>query len=358
MPQRKEIQWTELRVGITVIVSLIVLGVGIFLISGQIGFLARKYTLRAYFATAAGLRPGSPVELAGIPVGSIKTVRISDSQDPRRAVEIVMRVGRSYQNQIRSDSVVNETTAGLLGETYLDITRGSQNQPVVPDGGEVGTHQEADIKQVMQNANDVVENLNVLSARLNDITNQITQGKGSIGKLLYDETFYNQLNSTVKSAQAIITSVHEGQGTIGKFLVDPTVYDKTVATLNRLNQFMDQAQNGPGTLGRFMNDPAVYNQLRDLSAKLNTMIDNINQGQGTLGKLVTDKQLYDHMNSAMAHVDTVTGRMEQGTGTLGKLSTDDTLYKNLSSSSESLREFLTEFRKNPRKYLTLHIRIF
>lgn len=358
MPQRKEIQWAQLRVGITVAVCLIILIAGVFVVSGQIGFITRKYSLRAYFATAAQLRPGSQVDLAGIPVGTVKSVNISNSHDPNRAVVIVMTIARKYQDEIRQNSEVDQTTAGLLGESYLDISRGSPDQAVIPDDGEIKAHQEADMKQVMKNANDVVSNLTVLSSRLNDITNEITQGKGSIGKLLYDESFYNQLQATVKSAHQMIASMQDGRGTIGKFMDDPTVYNKTVDTLNRLNQFLDEAQNGQGTLGRIVSDPALYNQLRDLSAKLNTTIDNINKGQGTLGKLVTDKELYDHMNSTMAHVDTLTARIDQGTGTLGKLSTDDTLYKNLSASSESLRAFLTEFRKNPKKYLSIRVHIF
>jgi phospholipid/cholesterol/gamma-HCH transport system substrate-binding protein len=358
MPQRKEIQWAQLRVGITVAVCLIILIAGVFVVSGQIGFITRKYSLRAYFATAAQLRPGSQVDLAGIPVGTVKSVSISNSHDPNRAVIIVMSIALKYQDDIRRDSEVDQTTAGLLGESYLDISRGSPGQPVIPDNGEIKAHQEADMKQVMKNANDVVSNLTVLSARLNDITNEITQGKGSIGKLLYDDSFYNQLQATAKSAHEMIASIQDGRGTIGKFMADPTVYNKTVDTLNRLNQFLDQAQNGQGTLGRIVSDPALYNQLRDLSAKLNTTIDNINKGQGTLGKLVTDKELYDHMNSTMAHVDTLTARIDEGKGTLGKLSTDDTLYKNLSASSESLRAFLTEFRKNPKKYLSIRVHIF
>lgn len=358
MPQRKEVQWAQLRVGITVTVCLVILIIGVFLVSGQIGFITRKYTLRAYFANAEQLRPGSSVDLAGIPVGTVKSVNVSDSPDPNRSVEIVMSVERKYQNEIRQDSVVDQTNLGLLGEVILDITRGSQNSPVIPDNGEIQALREPDIKQVMKNANDVVSNLTVLSARLNDITNEITQGKGSLGKLLYDESLYNELSATTKSAHQMMASMQSGQGTIAKFMNDPTAYNKTIDTLNRLNQLLDQAQNGQGTLGRIISDPALYNQFKDLAAKLNTTIDNVNKGQGTLGKFVTDKELYDHMNSTMAHVDSLTQRMDQGTGTLGKLSTDDTLYKNLSASSESLRAFLAEFRKNPKKYLQIRVHIF
>jgi phospholipid/cholesterol/gamma-HCH transport system substrate-binding protein len=341
-----------------VAVALIILVVAIFSVSGQIGFVTRKYTLRAYFPSAEGLRPGSPVDLAGIPAGSIKDIRLSQYRDPNRSVEIVLSIQRKFQREIRADSVANETTAGLLGETFLDISRGSPNQPELQNGSEIKTLEEADIKRIEMNANDVISNLNQLSRQLNDITNQITQGRGSIGKLLYDESFYNRMNQALTGMQTLVNNLQGGQGTMGKLLVDPTLYDKTVATVDRLNQLMDQVQNGQGTIGRFVSDPALYNQLKDIATKTDTLLDNINKGQGTLGKFVTDKQLYDRMDSTMGHVDNITAHMDQGTGTLGKFSTDDTLYKNLSASSQSLREFLDAFRKNPRKYLQVRVHIF
>jgi phospholipid/cholesterol/gamma-HCH transport system substrate-binding protein len=358
MPQRKEIHWAQLRVGIMVTISLIVLSVAIFLISGQIGFITRKYTLHAYFPGAEGLRPGSEVDLAGIPAGAVKAIRISPYQDPQRSVEIDLKIMQKFRDQIRADSVANQTTAGLLGDAFIDISRGSPDQPIIPDDGVIKSSQAADIKQIQANANNVIANLTELSQKLTDITDQITKGQGSIGKLLYDETLYNRLNQTLGSAQILVDNVRKGQGTIGKFMVDPAVYNKTEATLDRLNSVLDQVQNGQGTLPKLINDPALYNQLRDITAKANTMIDNINKGQGTLGKLVTDKELYDRVNSTMSHLDTITDRIQQGTGTLGKLSTDPSLYNNLRDSSQSLKEFLVEFRKNPKKYLQVRVHLF
>jgi phospholipid/cholesterol/gamma-HCH transport system substrate-binding protein len=88
------------------------------------------------------------------------------------------------------------------------------------------------------------------------------------------------------------------------------------------------------------------------------LIDGINQGHGTLGKLTKDEQFYDRMNSSLAHVDAITARIDQGQGTLGKLSTDSTLFNNLSASSQSLKEFLADFRKNPKKYLNIKLHMF
>ncbi|MFB3922762.1 MAG: MlaD family protein [Terriglobia bacterium] len=358
MPERKQISWAQLRVGLLVLTSLVVFAVGVFFISGRGGFFTRKYTLRTYFSGASGLREGSQVRIAGIPVGVVQRIRISDSTEPTRAVEVLMRVPVDYRDEIRADSEARLATAGLLGEAFVDITRGQPAEPAVPNNGEVKSVEEADIKRIVQNTNDVISNLRVLSSKLNDITNQVQSGKGTMGKFLYDQSLYNRLNEMSTDLQRVMARLEQGQGTIGKLMQDETLYQRTVASIDRLNQILDDVQHGKGTLAKFINDPTVYNEVHQLVARANTMVDNVNNGKGTLGKLATDPQLYNRMNETFDRMNIIATRIEQGQGTLGKLSTDPTLYNNLSTSSQSLREFLTEFRKNPKKYLTVQLKIF
>ena len=357
MPQRKEINWSQLRVGILVAVSLVVLAVGVFLISSQMGFLSRRYTLKTYLSDASGLREGSQVQLAGIPIGNVEAIRVSSYTEPLRAVEIDMKVRKRYQDQIRADSVVTTETSGLLGEKYINISRGSPGQPVLSDGAELKSQEEAGIKQVVQNTADVLSNLRGLSSKLNDITSQITTAKGSMGKFIYDPALYNRMNETASEAQRVVADIERGHGTIGKLIADEALYQQMSATMDRLNNFIEEVQHGKGSAGRFVTDPAVYDNLNKAAAKANTLIDNINSNKGTLGRLINDPQLYNHLNETVDHLNTITARMEKGEGTLGLLSTDKTLYNNLSESAKSLREFLTELRQNPKKYLTLHVRI-
>jgi phospholipid/cholesterol/gamma-HCH transport system substrate-binding protein len=341
-----------------VIIGLAILAIGIFFISGQEGFFRRRYKLKAYVSEAAGLRQGAQVSLAGVAVGSVDRIEISPYPERARAVEIVMRVARAYQDQIRTDSRASIETVGLLGDSYVDITRGTPGQEVIADGGVLKTSEEADVKRVVQNANDVFVNLRVLSAKLNDISGQIQSGKGSVGKLVYDQTLYNRLNKTSDTIDRMVTRVEQGQGTLGKLMADETLYGTTVATIDRLNKVMDDMQHGPGSLAKFVSDPSVYNNVNHLVTQANSLVDNINQGQGTLGKLAKDPQLYNRLNETFDHLNALSTRMDQGQGTLGKLSTDPTLYNNLSQSSQSLRDFLTEFKKSPKKYLTLRVRMF
>jgi phospholipid/cholesterol/gamma-HCH transport system substrate-binding protein len=358
MPQHERVKWAQLRVGIMVVVSLIVFAVAVFFISGQIGFFTRHYTLKAYLSSAGDLREGAQVRLAGIAVGSVARIGISPYDDRQRAVEVDLKIARTFQKQIRTDSVASVETVGLLGDSYVDITRGTAGHEVMQDGGAVKTAEKADIAAVMQNTNEVIMNLSTLSSKLDDITSHIQAGKGSMGKLLYDQTLYNKMNATVSGAQAMVDRVQRGEGTIGKLMADDTLYNRTVSTLDRLNQVIDDVQHGDGSLAKFISDPSAYNNLNRLMTNGNTLIDGINQGHGTLGKLAKDEELYNRLNSTLGHMDTITARIDQGQGTLGKLSTDPTLFNNLNASSQSLKEFLADFRKNPKKYLSIKLHIF
>src|SRR2546425_2615718 len=104
MPQRGQIAWAQLRVGALVIVSLTIFALGIFLISGEVGFLTRKYKVRAYFSDAGGLREGAQVRLAGIAVGNVDRILISPFPEAGRAVEVVMRIAHTDRKSTRLNS--------------------------------------------------------------------------------------------------------------------------------------------------------------------------------------------------------------------------------------------------------------
>ncbi|MGH9352792.1 MAG: MlaD family protein [Terriglobia bacterium] len=358
MPQRKELPWSQLRVGLMVAVALIILVVGLFFVSGHVGFFTSQYKLEAYFTEAQGLQAGASVQLAGVPVGSVSDIRLSPYKDPKRAVQVVMRIGRRFQPDIRADSVADIETAGLLGEGFVNITRGSAAEPPVAPGSVVKTQQQADIKQIVQNANDVLTNLTDLSTKLNDVTNQITKGKGTVGKFIYDPTLYNRMDDTVAKLQDLMDQVSHGKGTLGELVSNDELYQKLNGTLDRANSLMDQIQHGNGTLGKLLNNPSLYDKLDKTITEARDLVTNVNQGNGTLGKLAKDPQLDDRLNEVAGNIDTITGRMAKGQGSLGLLSTDTKLYNNLTDTSQSLREFMDEFRKSPKKYLTFHVHIF
>ena len=96
MPSRKEIQWSQLRVGALVLAATAVLIGLIFLMSGSSGGLfAQKIVLRCYFENAAGVKNGAPVTLEGVTIGNVIHVRVVPDRNPT-PVEVTMQVGHEY----------------------------------------------------------------------------------------------------------------------------------------------------------------------------------------------------------------------------------------------------------------------
>src|SRR5271157_3308347 len=93
--------------------------------SNTAGLFTARITIHAFFDNAQGLREGAPVRLAGVDIGNVTAIRIVPDKDKQLTpVEVTMKVSTKYIYALRRDSVTSLNTAGVLGETYLDIESG------------------------------------------------------------------------------------------------------------------------------------------------------------------------------------------------------------------------------------------
>src|ERR1051326_4845328 len=120
MPSKQQLQWSGLRVGVTVIFSIVILFTLTILMTSAQGLFTRKITLRAYFDNAEGLRTGAPVRLQGVDIGNVTKIRVLTSRKDT-PVELELKVSTRYNDSLHKDSVAELTTAGVLGETFVDI---------------------------------------------------------------------------------------------------------------------------------------------------------------------------------------------------------------------------------------------
>jgi phospholipid/cholesterol/gamma-HCH transport system substrate-binding protein len=348
-----------LRVGLTVLVATITLGVLIFLMTGSTGLFTPKIMLRAYFDSASGLRVGAPVRLQDVDIGNVQSIRVV--LDPARKtapVEVRMKVGTRYIGFLRKDSVVSLNTAGVLGETYVNIDSTKAKDAQVANNDELKTEEKPDLNDVVKATQTTMVNVQALLARADNIMSTVENGQGTIGKLIKDDELYRRVNSTVREFQGIAQQINSGNGSIGKFLYDDQLYNKANATVDKLNALLDQVNAGRGTLGKFVKDESLYNNARDITVKANRMIDDINAGKGTIGKLARDEQFAAKIDSTVTKLNTLVERLEAGQGTAGKLLTDPTLFNNANSMLVESRSLIQAIREHPKTYLTIHLKLF
>jgi phospholipid/cholesterol/gamma-HCH transport system substrate-binding protein len=358
MATRRSLAWTELRVGILVITSFALLALAIFYISGQSGFFVRKYTIVVYFQNANNLRGGAEVSLEGVTIGNVDRVNVSKYSDPERAVEAVLKLDERYKNIIRTDSKATISTIGLLGDSKVDLTRGTEAGMVIDDGGTLQGTEEGDIRRIVQGANDVVANFQVLSEDFKKITDRIARGEGTLGKFLTDTSIYDNANLAARELNTLVRDARTGPGTMGRLISDDELYMKITQISDRVDLLVKKIESGNGTIGKFVNDPSLYNRADNLTAKFQAITDRIDRGEGTLGKLSRDDALYNDFRTGVTKFNALMDSVQNGEGSIGRFLKDPSVFNNINQVTSEFEKLMYDFRQNPEKYLTVNFKLF
>jgi phospholipid/cholesterol/gamma-HCH transport system substrate-binding protein len=359
VPSQKQLKWSQLKVGLTVIFASIVLGILIFLMTGTSGLFTKKIMVKSYFDNANGLRVGAPVRLSGVDIGNVVGIRIVPNRERQLTpVEVTMKVNTRYVFSLRRDSMTLLSTAGVLGETYIDIDSAQAKGPEARDGDVLPSREVPDFSDMVRSGQSTLQNMDALLKRLDRIVAFVESGQGSVGKLIYDPGLYNRLNATVDEFQKLVNEVTEGNGTLGKLVSDDELYQKANGTVDKVNAIIDDLNAGKGAAGKLLKDPALYDNANATILNFRKLSDDFNAGKGAIGTLTKDEQFAAKLRNTMNKISDLSDRLESGQGTVGRLLQDESLYKNADQMLVETRGLIKAIRENPKKYLTIHFKVF
>lgn len=357
MPSQKQLKWSQLKVGLTVIFAAILLAVLIILMSGG-GLFTSKIILISYFPDAGGLTTGAPVRLSGVDIGNVKAIRIVRDHPPERPVQVTMKVNTKFRFFLRKDSWTLLSTAGVLGATYINIDSSAAKKPEVDDGDVLPSKEEPGYDQVVRAANSSLQNMDVLLKRMDRIIAYVESGQGSIGKLIYDPSLYNRVNATVAEFQSLVNDISQGNGSIGKLIEDDDLYNKANASIDKINSLIDQVNAGNGTIGKFLKDPSLYDNANQTVANIKQLTDDVNAGKGAIGKLAKDQAFAAKLQNTMDRLSNLADKLDEGNGSAALFIRDPAVYNNSNKLLTESRELIKAIRENPKKYLTIHVKVF
>jgi phospholipid/cholesterol/gamma-HCH transport system substrate-binding protein len=135
---------------------------------------SHSFIVKAYFTNAMGLQAGAVVRLAGVDIGSVKSVR-ARPELKETPVEVVMALRPAYELNLPNDSNAMLETAGVLGETYVEIDASSAVGPPITTNGILKTK-----PTVTLNTQQVLEKLTEhLNQGVDNLSKQIEKCGGS-----------------------------------------------------------------------------------------------------------------------------------------------------------------------------------
>jgi phospholipid/cholesterol/gamma-HCH transport system substrate-binding protein len=306
----------ETRLGIFVALAVIA-AVLILETVGGIERFRRGRQIRADFRTVQELKVGDRVKMAGVEIGRVQDIQISNN-----LVRVYMKLRRTAN--VKTDSLAQIRFTGLLGQNYVSVEFGSPEAPVASDGTVLKSAEQPDLGAIMNKIDAVasgVENLtrsftgekidNLLGpftdfikanrlpltatiANMQAISTQITEGKGSVGKLIYDDSLFNSATSTLATVQTNL------EGLSGELRT----------TLADARKIIEQVNAGQGTVGKMLKDETLYRETADSMTNLKEILQKINQGQGSVGKLVNDQEFYRNAKLTLQKLDKATEGLE------------------------------------------------
>jgi phospholipid/cholesterol/gamma-HCH transport system substrate-binding protein len=358
VPNRKEIQWSQLKVGVLVLVATAVLIALIFLMSGSTGGLfAQKIVLRSYFPNAANLKQGAPVTLEGVTVGNVTHIHVVPSREPT-PVEVIMRVGAEFKDGLHTDSTTSITQAGVLGDSYVDIDSEHATGPPPANNAELKSGGAPSIQDVIGTSQSSIQDIDKLIHKLDTLIDTLNSRRGTFGEFINDPELYKRLLRVTDDFHAIASSIAEGKGSLGKFVEDETLYNRLNSAVEHLDHITAALDQGNGSMGKFLHDDSLYNNLNATARSTHELVAGINEGHGAIGKLARDPAFAKKLDDTVSHLDELLRDIDEGKGTLGQLAVNRTLYDHTDQAMEQTRDLVKGFRENPKKYLTINMKVF
>jgi phospholipid/cholesterol/gamma-HCH transport system substrate-binding protein len=273
----------------------------------------RGCRIYALFNNVQELKVGDRVKMAGVEVGRVEKIQLEGEK-----ARVTLKMKR--ETEVKTDSTATVKFTGLMGQNFVSLDFGTPDAPIAKDGAVLSSKEQPDLSVVMEKIDNVasgVENLTksfsglkldellgpfidfmkdnrapltATISNINSVTFQVSQGKGTVGKLIYDETLYNSALATVTNLQSTLT-------------------DARAAVADARN-IIAQVNAGQGTAGKLIKDPALYNETTASMTNLREILQKINQGQGSVGKLINDQEFYKNAKLTLQKLDKVTDGLE------------------------------------------------
>lgn len=306
----------ETRLGIFAALAIIAAVVLLEVIGGTDVF-KKSYRLYALFNNVQDLKVGDAVKMAGVKVGRVDDIQLTDKQ-----VKVTLRMNKGAV--VRSDSKASVRFMGLMGQNYVALDMGG-GVPLGPD----------QLVQTVEQAD-----LNVLMARLDNVASGIENVTKSfsgdrIDNLLGPLTDFfkrnkDDLSATIGNIKVVSDNMAQGKGTVGKLLTDDALYNSALTTVKGF-------ESTSGDLRAALNDAKLtLSRAETVITNINQTITDINSGHGTIGRLIKDEKLYTETTDAMTNLKEILQKINQGQGTVGKLVNDESLIKNAKATLQKL----------------------
>jgi phospholipid/cholesterol/gamma-HCH transport system substrate-binding protein len=194
--------------------ALAVAGIAIYQVAARHWRVQPTFHVRARFESISGLAVGHPVRLQGIDAGVVE--RVIPPMQPGDTVELILRLDEKLHPLVRTDAIARIVSEGLVGTKAVELTPGKPDAPQVADFDPIHSEQPVALADILKRASSSLDRLDAVSrsaeqglGEITAITSSIRRGDGTLGKLVHDETIYDNLVSVSHRGERSLAALEE-----------------------------------------------------------------------------------------------------------------------------------------------------
>ncbi len=299
-------------VGIFILLGLIIFIATILTLGSQKKTFERSITVKSFFDNVNGLQKGNNILFSGVKVGTIKKVTLTG----KGQVEVDMNIESHSRQFIRKDAKAKISTDGLIGNKIIEIYGGTLNAPEIEEGDMLGNTELLSTDAMMNTLSKNNDNLLAITSDFKVISNRLVDGKGSIGKLLSDETMANQINVTTLALQkasfnlekltadvSAYTAKLNDKGTLANDLITDTII------FNRLRASVSSLQQVAASSKEIMDSLKLAGN--SLNSGLTTLNNGLNNKNAPLGMLLTDEKSAENIKVILNNLQSSSKKLDE-----------------------------------------------
>ncbi len=182
-----------IKLGVFVTLGVLFLIIGIYFIGQKQHMFSRVFKISGVFKNVGGLLVGNNVRFSGINVGTVEDIQIINDT----SVRVDMIIDESTRRFIKKDAMAVIGSEGLMGNKTINITHGSPGQTEISENDVIKTSQPIDTDEIFAKLKTTSDNAASITGDLAVIMNNVSQGKGTIGKLFMDTVMAKELDQTI-----------------------------------------------------------------------------------------------------------------------------------------------------------------
>ena len=268
------------RTAIFVIISFALLIIALFAIGNKQKLFSRSSDYFIKIKEISGLKEGAIVNVSGINVGAVDKINLPKYSGD--SVVLLIHVVKDAQPLIHSDSRAQLVTEGLVGNKAISVTGGSADAKIMQPGDTLRGESPMEITSLLNNVSASINGINDLTAELTGALKDMRAGKGMLGKMLTDETLYNDIHKSLANVNNLTANLAKTSTTLGSKVSEAT--DVLTQTISEVKKLVTQVNSGNGTVSKLLTDDGLYREIEATSHALAEMITGLKDASAKLSK--------------------------------------------------------------------------